>query len=281
MKLNQKTILVTGASRGIGKAIAHRFAQEGSNIVILSKDSPSQMQEATIEIEQTGAKVLSLDTDISNQEAIAESVSKAFKTFGSIDVLVNNTSATCFTDTLHTKPEQFDLVIATSVRAAFFLSKVCHPYLKASTNPHIINISPPFSLEASHFKNHLAFSIAKNSMSMCTLGMSEEFKQDGIAVNSLWPKTTIATQTIKDHFSSKVYSASRWPLIMGDAALELVMRFSKECTGNFYTDEDLLKETGVTDFSKYSVDKNSNLMQSLFLPKDESLLPVSEDLFLP
>lgn len=181
---------------------------------------------------------------------------------------------------MNTSPEQFDLVIATSVRAGFFLGQACHPYLKEASNPHIINISPPFTLDPYWFKDHLAFSMGKYAMSMCTLGMAEQFKQDGIAVNSLWPKTTIATQTIKDHFLPKVHASSRWPSIMGDAAYELAMRDARRCTGCFFTDEDLLREKGLTDFSHYAVEPTSSPMQAFFLPLEEQQNRVSQELFL-
>lgn len=278
--LEGKTVLVTGGSRGIGQAIALRYAAAKANLVILSKDSAANIQETADQIVAAGGQALALNSDVSDFHAITKAVSEAVDRFGGIDVLVNNTSATCFTDTLHTLPEHFDLVVATSVRAAFFMSQTCFPYLKKSSNPHIINISPPLNIDAHWFKDHLAFSLSKYAMSLCTLGMAVEFKEAGIAVNSLWPETTIATQTIKDHFSSKVYAGSRWPSIMGDAAYELVLRKSQECSGQFFTDEALLRETGVVDFSHYAVDLSVPLMQALFIPVDSHRVPVSQDLFL-
>ena len=200
--------------------------------------------------------------------------------FGCIDVLVNNTSATCFTDTLHTSSEQFDLVMSTSARAAFLLAQECFPYLKEAQNPHIINISPPLNMDVHWFKDHLAFTMAKYAMSMCTLGMSAEFQEAGIAVNSLWPQTTIATQTIKKHFLPKVYSGSRWPSIMADAAFEIALRTYREWTGQFFTDEALLRKTGVEDFTHYAVDPNVPLMQPLFIPLEAGMAPISRELFL-
>jgi citronellol/citronellal dehydrogenase len=275
-----KTVLITGGSRGIGQAIAVRYAAAKANIVILSKDSPANMETTANQIATAGGQALALNIDVANHHEIKQAVSEAVDRFGSLDVLVNNTSATCFTDTLHTLPEQFDLVIATSARAAFFMSQTCFPYLKAASNPHIINISPPLQLDAHWFKDHLAFSIGKYAMSLCTLGMSEEFKRAGIAVNSLWPKTTIATQTIKDHFLPQVFAGSRWPSIMADAAYELTSRSSRECTGRFFTDEDLLREAGIVDFSHYAVDSNAPLMQALFIPADQQTIPLSQGLFL-
>lgn len=275
-----KTSIITGASRGIGQAIALRFAAAQSNVVIATKDSQENIDVTVQQIVALGGQALSLNIDIADCDAIDAAVIQAVDRFGGVDILVNNTSATCFTDTLHTLPEQFDLVVATSARAAFFMSKACFPNLKNASNPHIINISPPLLMDSHWFKDHLAFSLAKYAMSMCTLGMSREFQQAGIAVNSLWPKTTIATQTIKDHFLPRVYAGSRWPAIMADAAYELALRNSRECTGQFFTDEALLRETGVVDFSQYAVDLETPLMQALFIPNEAHMVPVSQDLFL-
>lgn len=272
-----KTIIVTGGSSGIGLAIALRFAAAGANVVIATKDSPANMKAAGEQIEAAGGQALVLSVDVTETQAIKQAVAEAADKFGGIDVLVNNTSATCFTDTLHTTPAKFDLVVATSVRAAYFMSQACFPFLKEAAMPHIINISPPLNLDAGWFKDHLAFSVGKYAMSMCTLGMAVEFKEEGICVNSLWPETTIATQTIKDHFAPAVYAGSRWPSIMGDAAYELSLR---ECTGQFYTDEALLREIGVVDFSKYAVDLKAPLMQALFVHAGSGRVRVAQELFL-
>ncbi len=280
--LKGKTLLISGGSRGIGLAIAVRFAEEGANVSIATKDSPEGIEEAKSKIAVSGAQPLILDVDVSDVSSLKKAAAQTAERFGGIDVLVNNTSATCFLDTLKISPVEFDRVFSTSARAAFFLSQACHPFLKKSSNPHILNISPPLFLEPALFKNHLAFSLGKYAMSFCTLGMAEEFKKEGIAVNSLWPETTIATQTIKDHFSDKVYRASRWPSIMADAAFELVSRDAKTCTGRFFTDEALLKESGIADFSRYAVDpdaSSASLMQALFLPSSLDRHPVPQDLF--
>lgn len=278
--LKGKTIIVTGGSRGIGQAIALRFAGAGANVAIFTKDTPEGVQSVRELIVAAGGKALVLSVDVSDEEAFRDAVAQTARQFGGIDVLVNNTSATCFMDTLRTTPDQFDLVMATSARAAFFLSQACVPFLKKALNPHIINISPPLTIDARWFKDHLAFSIGKYAMSLCTLGMAEEFKAAGIAVNSLWPKTTIATPTITAHFDPKVYAGSRLPSIMADAAYVLVQRSCKTCTGNFYTDEEILKETGVADFSRYAVDPSAPLMQALFVPDASYITPISQDLFL-
>lgn len=275
-----KTVVITGGSRGIGLAIALRYARAGANIVVITKDTPENIEAAAEQIISSGGQALALSVDVTDERAIKASIDQAVDRFGGIDVLVNNTSATCFTDTMHTQPEKFDLAMQTSVRAAFFTSQACAPHLKRASHPHIINISPPFEMDPHWFKDHLAFSLSKYAMSMCTLGMAEEFKSWGIAVNSLWPRSTIATQTIKDHFLPQVYAGSRWPSIMGDAAYELTLRNPGQCTGQFYTDEALLRETGIEDFSKYAVDPEVPLMQALFTAHDESMIPVSQDLFI-
>lgn len=276
-KLKNKTLLITGASRGIGQAIALRFAREGANIAILTKDLQENIQSTTDQIVEAGGKVLILEVDVSDQEALQKGVLTAYERFKRIDILVNNTSATGFKNILETEPDQFDLMISTSVRAAFFLSKACYPYLKQIENPHIIHISPPLNLNPKWFKDHLVFSISKYAMSLCTLGMAEEFKSSGICVNSLWPQSTIATQTIKDHFSHKVFAGSRWPSIMGEAAFLLI---SQRCTGQFFTDEELLRNTGITDFSPYAIDLKAPLMQALFVEDLSHVSPISKDLFL-
>lgn len=279
--MKNKTVVITGASRGIGQAIALRFAQGKSTIVVLTNDSESNRNETSDKIVRAGGQPLVLEVDVSHQSEINNAIAETVALFDGIDILINNTSATCFTDTLHTSPEQFDLVISTSVRAAFLLAQACYPYLRDSSNPHIINISPPLNMDAHWFKDHLAFSLAKYAMSLCTLGMSAEFQDAGIAVNSLWPQTTIATQTIKDHFLPKVYSGSRWPSIMADAAYELAQGNVRDWTGQFFTDEALLRKRGVIDFTHYAVDPEVPLMQPLFIPLEKGMTPISRALFLP
>ena len=271
-----KTVVITGASRGIGQAIALRYAAEGANIVIVSKDAQANIDDTVKRIPE--GKALAFNIDISDIDAIKQAVLQTVERFGGIDVLVNNTSAAILVDTEHATPEQFDLVVATSVRAAFFMAQACLPYLRKAENPHIINISPPMNDMRPHwFKDHLLFSFAKYAMSMCTIGMAEEFREGRIAVNSLWPKATIATQSIKDLFLQKVFQGSRWPTIMGDAAYELLLR---KCTGQFFTDEELLRDAGVVDFSHYAVDPNLPLMQPLFIPLESGMKPITRDLFL-
>jgi citronellol/citronellal dehydrogenase len=281
MDLNNmaRTILITGAGQGIGQAIAFRFAAEGANIVIASKDRPEQIQETLEGIESAGGKGLALEIDVRNVDELWKVVNQAYEQFGGIDILINNTSAPCFKDTFHTTPEQFDLILSTSLRAAFLLAQLCFPYLKNSSNPHILNISPPLGLEVQWLRDHLPFSLGKYGMSMCTLGMAAEFKSAGIAVNSLWPHTNIATQRLKDYLSPEVYEGSRWPTIMADAAYEIANHTCEAATGQFFIDEEVLREIGVEDFSKYAVNATKPLVQTLFLPLEEGMIPISPELF--
>lgn len=278
-KRGKRTVIITGAGQGIGQAIALRFAADGSNIVIVSKDSPAQIRETIEGIESAGGKALALEMDVRNNDDLKKIVDDTVAYFGGIDILVNNTSAPCFNDALHTSVEQFDLIISTSMRAAFFLAQMCFPHLKKGKNPHIINIAPPIGLEIQWLRDHLPFSLGKYGMSLCTLGMAAEFKDAGIAVNSLWPQTNIATQRLKEYLSAKVYAGSRLPSIMADAAYELASRTFQEATGQFFIDETLLRETGISDFSHYAVDPTQPLVQTLFLPLKEGMIPISAELF--
>lgn len=275
----KKTVLITGGGQGIGQAIAFRFAKDGSNIVIASKDSDAQIQETIEGVQTTGGEALACEVDVRNNDELEKIVAKAINRFGSIDVLVNNTSAPCFNDTFHTSGEQFDLIMSTSVRAAFFLSQICAPHLKEAENPHIINIAPPINLELQWLRDYLPFSLGKYGMSLCTLGMAAELTAAKIAVNSLWPQTNIATQRLKDYLAPEVYAGSRWPSIMADAAFELTRRTFRDATGQFFIDEDLLREAGITDFSHYAVDPSHPLVQTLFMPLKRGMIPISRALF--
>ncbi len=278
-KSGKRTVIITGGGQGIGQAIAFRFAADGSNVVIVSKDSPAQIEETIEGVQSAGGKALALEADVRSNDELKRIADETIARFGSIDVLINNTSAPCFNDSLHTSPEQFDLIISTSMRAAFFLSQICFPYLKGAKNPHIINIAPPIGLEMQWLRDYLPFSMGKYGMSLCTLGMSAGFKAAGVAVNSLWPQTNIATQRLKDHLSPKVYAGSRWPSIMADAAYELARRTAQEATGQFFIDETVLRESGIRDFSHYAVDPTQPLVQTLFLPLKEGMIPISRELF--
>lgn len=279
MKNRNKTILITGAGQGIGQAIAYRFASEKAHVVIASKDNPAQVQETIDGISAAGGQALACDIDVRDSSQLKSLVDQTVARFGGIDILVNNTSAPCFNDTFHTTPEQFDLIMSTSVRAAFFLSQMCFPHLKKAEKPHIINIAPPLNFEEQWLRDYLPFSLGKYGMSLCTRGMASQFREARIAVNSLWPQTNIATQRLKDHLSPQVYAGSRWPTIMADAAYELSLRSFQKATGQFFIDEALLRETGLTDFSRYAVDPTQPLVQTLFLPLKEGMTPISRKLF--
>jgi citronellol/citronellal dehydrogenase len=275
MKNKNKTILITGGGQGI----AYRFAYDKANVVVVSKDDPMQAQETIDGILAAGGQALAFNVDVCDCNELKSLVAKTVAHFGAIDILINNTSAPCFNDTLSTIPEQFDLIISTSVRAAFFLSQACFPHLKASKNPHIINIAPPLNLEEQWLRDHLSFSLGKYGMSLCTRGIAASFREAGIAVNSLWPQTNIATQRLKNHLYPQVYAGSRWPTIMADAAYELSLKTFREATGQFFIDEDLLREKGVTNFAQYAVDPTKPLVQTLFNPLKEGMIPISHALF--
>jgi len=269
--LKDKTIFITGSSRGIGREMALRFAKDGANIVIVAKsDKPHPKLEGTIhsvadEVEKAGGKALAIKLDVRDEIATAEAVNQAVETFGGIDVLINNASAISIGSTLDTAMKRYDLMMDVNVRATYACSQACIPHLKKSSNPHILTLSPPISLESKWFKNHLAYTLSKYGMSMCTLGMSHEFAEDGIAVNSLWPKTTIATAAISGNFPPEIFQASRQPSIVADAAYLILISDAKTNTGHFYIDEEVLRSNGQDDFSHYAVDSKVPLFTDLFL----------------
>ena len=270
--MNNKTAFITGSSRGIGKAIALKLANNGFNIVVAAKTAePHPKLDGTIftaaeEIEKTGVKALPIVVDIRDEEMVNEAVNKTVKEFGGIDVLVNNASAIGLTPTEQTSMKRYDLMHDINVRGTFMVSKTCIPHLKNSENPHILTLSPPLNLDPSWFGAHLAYTMSKFGMSMTVLGQSNELKSKGIAANALWPKTTIATAAVKNLLGGDaLIQASRTPEIMADAAFEIIKQNSKECTGNFFIDEDLLKNKGITDFKKYAVNPEMSLMKDLFV----------------
>lgn len=270
--LKGKTLFITGASRGIGKAIGLRAAKEGANVVVVAKTiAPHPKLEGTIfsaaeEMEKAGGKALPQAVDLRFEEQINAAVEKAVQTFGGIDILVNNASALSLSGTLQTDMKKFDLVFGVNVRGTFASSKACIPYLKKSKNPHILNISPPLNMEPKWFSNHLVYTMSKYGMSECVLGMSEEFKDEGIAVNALWPKTTIATAAIYNVLGGEEMAKhSRTPEIVADAAHCILTQNSRTCTGNFFLDEDVLKSFGLTDFKKYAMDPNVELQPDFFI----------------
>ncbi len=269
--LSEKTILITGASRGIGKAIALRAAQDGANIVVAAKTaSPHPKLKGTIysvaeEIEAKGGHVLACQVDVRDETSIKNAVAQAVNQFGGIDVLVNNASAVSLTGTLDTPLKRFDLMHQVNTRGTFAASQACIPHLKRAANPHILNISPPINLNVRWFGPHVAYTIAKYGMSMCVLGMAEELKTDGIAVNALWPRTIIATDALRVIGGEALFKRSRSPEIMADAAYLVLTRKSRTCTGNFFIDEDVLGSAGITDLEKYAFSPGHGLQEDFFL----------------
>lgn len=269
--LKNKTLLITGASRGIGKAIALRAARDGANIVILAKSTdphpklPGTIFSAADEIRAAGGNALPLAVDIRDSEAVERAVLKAVETFGGIDVLINNASAISLTGTLETDVKRYDLMQQINTRGTFVCSKACIPFLRKAENPHILNLSPPLNFEAHHFAPHVAYSIAKFGMSLCVLGMAREFRAEGIAVNALWPATLIDTAAVRNLFGSAAVRGARKPEIVADAAYCIMTRDSRECSGCFFIDEEVLADAGETDFERYRVDPESRLIPDIFL----------------
>lgn len=268
-----KSVLITGGTRGIGKAIALRLAAEGANIAIVGKTAePNPKLEGTIytaaeEIAAAGAgKVLPLCGDIRFDENIRQVVSATAEAFGGIDILINNASAINLATTEQVESKRYDLMHDINVRGTFFMSQACIPHLKQAHNPHILNLSPPLNLDTRWFAPHLAYTISKYGMSMIVLGLAEELKQYRIAANALWPRTTIATAAVKNLLGGDfLMQRSRKPEIVADAAFYILQRPSFESTGNFFIDEDVLNQEGITDFSRYAVNPDLKLMNDLFL----------------
>jgi citronellol/citronellal dehydrogenase len=262
MSLSGKRIFITGGSRGIGLAIALRAAADGASIAIAAKTAdpnpklPGTIFTAAAEIEAAGGKALALQCDIRDELAIEEAIKKTVDAFGGIDIVINNASAINLTKTDQTPAKRFDLMFDVNVRGTFLTSQAALPHLRQSAkdgrNPHILNLSPPLSMKPIWFKNHVAYTMAKYGMSMCVLGMAEEFKRDGIAVNALWPRTVIDTAALQ-MIPGIDATAGRTPQILADAAHVILNRDSKECTGNFFVDDLLLASEGITDLEKYSV----------------------------
>ncbi len=266
-----KTLFITGASRGIGKAIAMRAARDGANIAIAAKSVkthptlPGTIYTAAKEIEGAGGKALPLQVDVRFEGQVSRAVEKAVEHFGGIDILVNNASAISLTGTLGTPMKRFDLMIQVNVRGSFACAKECLPHLLKGENPHILNLSPPLSMKPRWFRDHCAYTMSKYGMSMCVLGMSLEFKDQGVAVNALWPKTVIATSAVAMLGGAVTEKICRRPEIVAEAAHAILVRDSRECTGNFFIDEEILREEGVTDFTPYAVDPESTPAPDLFL----------------
>jgi len=269
--LQGKTLLITGASRGIGSAIALRAAADGANIVIAAKtDSPHPRLPGTIhtvaeEVIAAGGNALPLVLDIRDPLQIDSAVEAAAREFGGIDVLVNNASAISLTGTLETSPKRFDLMFDVNVRGTFLCSRACVPHLRRAQNPHILNLSPPLNMKSHWFENHLAYTMSKYGMSMCVLGLAEELKGDGIAVNALWPQTVIATAALAMLGGMVKPEQCRKPQIVAEAAHAILCRGSRDCSGRFFIDEEVLREEGVRDFSVYANQPGEQLFPDLFL----------------
>ncbi|TBR21341.1 MAG: NAD(P)-dependent oxidoreductase [Candidatus Nitrosotenuis sp.] len=269
--LHGKVIFITGATRGIGREIALRCARDGAKVVVTGKTAephaklPGTIHTVAEEVGRAGGTALALQLDVRDGQAVQDAVARAVAAFGGIDVLVNNASAISLSGTLETTPKRLDLMWDVNMRAAFLASQACIPHLKRAANPHILTLSPPLNLDPKWFAPHLAYTISKYGMSMCTLGIAREFAVDGISANCLWPRTTIATAAIEFNFPQAVLRASRKPAIMADAAHAVITRNSRTVTGQCYIDEEVLRETGVTDFEQYAVSPGTSLHGDLFL----------------
>ncbi|MCE9671860.1 NAD(P)-dependent oxidoreductase [Myxococcus stipitatus] len=270
--LEGKTLFITGASRGIGKAIALRAARDGANIVIAAKTTephpklPGTIYTAAEEIEKAGGRALPCMVDIRDERQIADAVAQAVAKFGGIDILVNNASAISLTGTEDTPMKRFDLMHGINTRGTFACSQACLPYLKKASNPHILNNSPPLNMEARWFAPHVAYTMAKYGMSMCVLGMAEELRSEGIAVNALWPRTVIATAAVQNLLGGdETIRGSRKPEIMADAAYAILTKPSRSFTGNFCIDEDVLRAEGVTDLDQYQSVPGAELFPDYFI----------------
>jgi citronellol/citronellal dehydrogenase len=272
MSLHQKTLFITGASRGIGKAIALRAARDGANVVIAAKTAdPHPRLEGTIftaaaEIEAAGGRALPCMVDVRHEDQVQAAVAKAVEAFGGIDIVVNNASAISLTGTLETPMKRYDLMHQINVRGTYLCSQAALPHLLKAANPHVVNISPPLNFEPRWFGPHVAYSMAKYGMSLCVLGMAEEFRAQGVAFNALWPRTAIATAAVQNLLGGdEVVRHSRTAEIMADAAYAILTKPARECTGNFFVDEDLLRAEGVTDFTRYAVDPSVEPYPDFFL----------------
>jgi citronellol/citronellal dehydrogenase len=270
--LKNRTLFITGSSRGIGLAIAKRAAQDGANIIVAAKTAePHPKLQGTIytaaeEIDMAGGKALPVVCDIRSEEQVIEAVKKGVDYFGGIDICVNNASTISLTSTLQTPMKRFDLMHQINTRGTFLVSKTCIPHLLKSDNPHILNLASPLNMDEKWFAPHVAYTMAKFGMSMCVLGMAGEFHEQGIAVNALWPRTTIATAAVQNLLGGhELVRRSRTPAIMGDAAYVILTKSSREFTGNFCIDDEILKSAGVSDLSVYAVDPSAELAADFFV----------------
>jgi citronellol/citronellal dehydrogenase len=266
-----KTMIVSGGSRGIGLAIALRVARDGANVALLAKTAePHPKLEGTVftaaeEIDAAGGTGLPIVGDVRDDESVAQAVAQTVERFGGIDIVLNNASAINLSGTERLDMKRYDLMQDINTRGTFLLSKACLPHLKEAENAHVLTLSPPLSLKPKWFASHAAYTIAKYGMSMCTLGMAEEFRSDGVAFNSLWPRTLIATAAVQNLLGGEeAMRRSRKPEIMADSAHAILVRPSRECTGNFFVDDEVLEQEGVTDLSEYGYG-DGDLATDLFL----------------
>ncbi|HEY5463359.1 MAG TPA: NAD(P)-dependent oxidoreductase [Hanamia sp.] len=272
MNYKNKTVFITGASRGIGKAIAIRLAKEGANIVVVAKSTVENPKlggtifSAAKEIENAGGQALAVQCDIRFEDQINTAVEKAVETFGGIDILINNASAISLTQVEQTEQKAFGLMYDINVKGTFFVSKACIPYLKKGSNAHILNLSPPINLHQKWLTGHVAYTMSKYNMTMIALGLSGELKKYHVAANTLWPRTTIATAAVRNLLGGEaLINMSRTPEIIADAAYYILQKPSEECTGNSFIDEKVLAQEGITDLDKYAVVPGGKLYTDLFL----------------
>ena len=280
--LKGKTLFITGGSRGIGLAIAVRAAADGANVAIAAKTAephpklPGTIYTAAEEIKTAGGEALPLICDIRDEQQVAEPVAKTVQRFGGIDICVNNASAINLTGTAQTPMKRYDLMNQVNARGTFLTTQTCLPHLKKADNPHVLTLSPPLAMEPRWFSKHVAYSIAKYGMSLCTLGWAEEFRSLGIAANSLWPRTTVATAAVAMLGGDPIAQKSRGPEIMADAAHLILCKPAREFSGHFCIDDQVLYDAGVRDFSGYAAvpgTPESELLPDLFLPEDLAPLP--------
>ena len=266
-----KAVVISGGSRGVGLEIAKALGKDGARIAILAKTTephpklPGTIYTAAEEIEEVGGSALPLICDIRFEDQVQESVEKVKKEFGGVDICINNASAIHLTDTVNTPMKRYDLMHNINVRGTFLLSKSCIPHLKDGKNPHILTLSPPLDIDKKWFGRTLAYTTAKYGMTLIAHGLSEELKELGIASNTLWPRTTIDTAAIRNVVGNEIVDGSRKPTIYADAAYAILKRDSKECTGNFFLDQDVLEEEGVTDFEQYAVKPGATLFSDFFV----------------
>lgn len=267
-----KTVFVTGGSRGIGLAIALRCARDGANVAIAAKTSephaklPGTIHESAREIEAAGGRALAIQMDVREEEQVAAAIQRTVDAFGGLDILVNNASAIQLTPTAMTDMKRYDLMHGVNTRGTFMTTKYAQPHLARAANPHVLMLSPPLDMEEKWFSPHVAYTMAKYGMSMCVLGFAGEFRRDGIAVNALWPRTTIATSAIKYVVGDELMAMSRTPEIMADAAHAIFCKPSRSFSGNFLIDDSFLASEGVTDFTPYRVDPTKPLAPDFFVP---------------